>query len=66
MIMLMLCCLLVSELLGHADEAFTYKQYVHPQKDATKKATSAMHAALNPKKKLVFKKLTIENKKQPE
>lgn len=56
----------VSELLGHADEAFTYKQYVHPQKDATKKATSTMHAALNPKKKLVFSKLIRKNNKQPE
>ena len=42
------------------------KQYVHPQKDAIKKTTSVMHTLLNPKKKLVFKKLIRKNNKQPE
>ncbi|WP_223226269.1 tyrosine-type recombinase/integrase [Sporomusa sp. GT1] len=56
----------VAALLGHADEAFTYKQYVHPRKDATKKATSAMKAALNPKPKLTFKKLIRVKKEQAE
>lgn len=39
----------VAALLGHADQAFTYRRYVHPRKDATKKAAAAISAALKPK-----------------
>ncbi|SFM37178.1 tyrosine-type recombinase/integrase [Pelosinus propionicus] len=40
----------VAALLGHADQAFTYRTYVHPRKDATKKASSVISRALNTKK----------------
>lgn len=40
----------VAALLGHADQAFTYRTYVHARKDATKKASSVISIALKTKK----------------
>ena len=39
----------VSAMLGHADQAFTFRRYVHPRKDATKKAAAAVAEILKAK-----------------
>ena len=39
----------VSALLGHSDQAFTYRTYVHSRKDATKKAAAAISEIFKPK-----------------
>lgn len=39
----------VSSLLGHADQAFTFRTYVHARKGATKKAAAAVSEILKEK-----------------
>jgi len=51
----------VSALLGHSDHAFTYKTYVHKNKNATKKSAETISKALGEKKKPATK----AKKKQP-
>ena len=51
----------VAALLGHADQSFTFRRYVHKRKDATKKAAAAISKALSAKKKTA-KKTTKDQK----
>ncbi len=51
----------VSALLGHSDHAFTYKTYVHKNKNATKKSAVTISKELSEKKKTPKEK----KKKQP-
>ncbi|WP_333594332.1 site-specific integrase [Anaerospora hongkongensis] len=52
----------VSALLGHADHAFTFKTYVHANKNATKKSAATISKALSDKKK----PSKTQKKKQPQ
>lgn len=52
----------VAALLGHSDHAFTYKTYVHANRNATKKSAVTISKALSDKKKAPRSK----EKKQPQ